>query len=206
MSKKINLTFNELLKTIQNQEYYPVYILDGEEVYFTDTIVKTMEEVLLPEAERDFNLNIFYGKEVVASQVIEQARQYPMFGEKQVIILKDASEVKNLNELVSYISQPMPSTILILDFKGKKLDKRTQLAKIKSQNCIFFTAEKLKDYELPQWIENYAKSKNLNFSKEAISLIHIYLGNNLNKRSEEHTSELQSRGHLVCRLLLEKKK
>lgn len=181
MSKKINLSYNELLKKLQNKEYFPVYILDGEEVYFTDTIIKTMEDTLLPEEEKDFNLNILYGKEIIVSQVIEQARQYPMFGEKQVIILKDASEVKNLNELVSYIQQPMQSTILVLDFKGKKLDKRTQLAKIKNSNCAFFTAEKIKDYEVPQWIENYSKSKNLNFSKEAISLIHIYLGNNLNK-------------------------
>lgn len=181
MAKKSTVTFEQLQQAILNRQLHPVYVLEGEETFFTDQLVDLFEKEIIPEEEQDFNLKILYGREVSAGQIIEQARQYPMFGARQVVIVKDVGQVKDLSLIAEYLKQPMPTTVLILDFKGKKLDLRTALAKNIKSVGIHFYSEKLKEYEVTQWIEQYTQKKSMTFSREAIALIQLYIGNDLNK-------------------------
>lgn len=181
MAKKSGITFEQLIKQLEEKSFHPVYILDGEETYFTDTIVNYFEKNTIPTEEQDFNLSVFYGREVSGLQIIEQVRQYPMFGDKQLVIVKDASHVKDIGIISDYLNQPMPTSILVLDFKGKNLDKRTQLAKTIIKSGVHYKADKLKDYEIPKWIEKYGKQQGLEFTPDAINLIQLYIGNDLNK-------------------------
>src|SRR5690554_6818617 len=107
MSKKTAMTYEQLLHSISSNNYEPIYVLDGEETYFTDSIVSFFEKNVIPEEEQDFNLKILYGREVNGAQIIEQARQYPMFGERQLVIVKDASHIKDMGILGDYLKQPM---------------------------------------------------------------------------------------------------
>lgn len=187
MAKKSGFTFEQLVESITQGDLQPIYILDGEETFFTDQLIQLFEKEIIPEEEQDFNLKILYGREINAGQIIEEARQYPMFGERQLVIVKDVGQLKDLSLVAEYIKQPMLTTILVLDFKGKKLDLRTSLAKIIKTAGIHFHSEKLKDFEVTQWIERYTKQKGMPFTSEAIALIQLYIGNDLNKIINELT-------------------
>lgn len=186
MAKKdLGISFQQLLNQLKAQAYHPIYVLEGEEPYFTNQITAYFEKNIIPEEERDFNQAIWYGREVTGAQVVEKARQYPMFGERQLLIVKEAGEVKDLNLIGEYFKNPMPTTILVLDFMGKKIDARTSFAKNIKGNAVHFISKNITDAELPMWIERMAAEKSLKFSPEAIQLIQIYIGNNLNKIENE---------------------
>lgn len=164
----------------------PVYFLHGEEPYFIDQIEKAVEANALPEAERGFNQTILYGKDAEPLSLTDQLRRYPMMSERQVVILREAQEMKTLGELAAYVEKPMPTTIFVVCHKHKKYDMRTKMGKnLQSGKAIVMESKKLYDNQIPDWIVRLGKSKKLNIEAGAAALMAEYLGTDLSKIENE---------------------
>ena len=177
--------FSTILQDLQKQQYAPVYLLDGEEPYYIDLLLNHFEEKILQPEERDFNLITLYGKEAEWKDVVNAARRFPMFAERMVVILKEASQMKDLNELDGYIANPSPTTILVIEHRFKKLDGRGKLAKSVPKKGVYFTSEKLKDDEVAQWVTSYGQQKGLTIAGQEAEMMAVYLGNDLQKIANE---------------------
>ncbi len=180
------MNHQEILSDLKQKKLQPIYFLEGEETYFIDMISDYIEDHLLEEHERDFNQTIFYGKDADPNQVIETCKRFPMMSDKQVVIIKEAQHlIKVLDKFDSYFKQPQPSTILVFCYKYKTLDKRKAITKVIAKNSVYFTASKIKDYQLPAWIEKQASSHKLKIDGRNASLLAEYLGNDLSKVENE---------------------
>jgi DNA polymerase-3 subunit delta len=179
------MEYNEILKELKKKIYRPIYLFHGEESYFIDKLTRFIQDNVLSESEKSFNLTIFYGKDTDAGTVINTARRYPMMASHQVVILKEAQTMKDLNELLYYVEKPQKSTILVITHKHKALDKRTKLARSLEKNAVVFESKKIKDYRIPEWITRYLQHHNKNIDNHAAMLITEYLGNDLNKIAHE---------------------
>lgn len=175
------MTYQEILKSIRAKQYKPVYFLHGEEAYYIDLISKYIEENVLSEGERSFNQMVFYGKDADAKTIIDTASRYPMMASHQVVILKEAQEMRGLQDLQPYIEKAVSTTIFVICHKHRKLDARTRLAKALKANALIFEAKKLYDNQVPDWIATYLKSKKMTIAANAAQLIAEYLGTNLSK-------------------------
>jgi DNA polymerase-3 subunit delta len=149
----------DLRRKIQSKQYSPVYLLHGEEVYFIDAITDLIEQSILPESERSFNQTLIYGKEVKVHDLISMARRYPMMSQYQVIIVKDAQDIKEFDKLLSYLDNPMPSTVLVCAFRGSKMDMRTKVGKQADRFGGAYHAAKLRDYQIKDWLPEYFKQQ-----------------------------------------------
>lgn len=159
----------------------PVYAFDGEEPYFMDLLVEAFEQEVLQPHEKDFNLSVLYGKDSTWSDVINACRSYPAFAERRLVILKEAAALKDFAELERYVSNPTPSTILVIVYKHKKIDGRWTITKALKKNGEYVTFDKLKEDKIPQWIFGYCKDHQLNISQANAALLAAYLGNDLQK-------------------------
>ncbi len=144
--------------------FKPLYWFEGEEDYFIDKAVAWAETSILTESESSFNLKVFYGKDAGWADVVNACRRYPMFSEKQVVILKEAQQMRDIEKLEPYIESPLNSTILIVAFKDKKLDARKKFTKLVKDTGVLVTTKKLYEKELPDWTQNMIKSKGLSIS------------------------------------------
>ncbi|MFT4061496.1 MAG: DNA polymerase III subunit delta [Edaphocola sp.] len=178
-------SYNTLLQDLNKGNYAPVYLLDGEEPYYIDILLTVFEEKILAPEERDFNLLVLYGKEAEWKDVVNAARRFPMFANHTVVILKEAWQMKDLGELAGYIEQPSPSTVLVIEHKFKKLDGRNKLAKLIPKKGVYFTSEKLKEDEVPQWVVNYGRTKDVAIGSMEAEMLSVYLGNDLQKIANE---------------------
>ncbi len=161
--------------------FKPVYLLEGEEDYYIDLVGNYAEHHLLPESEAGFNLTVFYGKDASWSDVVNACMRYPMFAEKQVVLLKEAQQMKELDRLEHYVEHPLASTIFIIGHKEKTLDKRTKLHKAIKKSGEIFHSEKVRDYKLMEWVTDYLKSQEFTMTPRAIGLLTEHLGNDLNR-------------------------
>ncbi len=175
----------DILSPLRKKEYKPIYVLHGEEPFFIDTISDFIERNVLSEADKSFNQSILYGKEIDAMTLMDTARRYPMMAERQVVIVKEAQDMKTLSDLLPYIEKPMPSTLLVLCHKYKKLDLRTKFAKALIHHAVVFESSKLYDNQIADWVVGYAKEINLQLKSESADLIADYLGNDLAKIANE---------------------
>src|SRR3978361_783772 len=137
--------------------FKPIYWLEGDEPFFVDQIMDYAEHHILNEAEAGFNLTVFYGRDADWAAVINACMRYPMFADKQVVLLKEAQQMKDLDQLENYIERPLKSTIFVVSYKEKTLDKRTKLYKIIKKDGEVFTSEKVKEYKLIEWITEYVR-------------------------------------------------
>lgn len=184
MAAENTADFNKILSGLKSKKYAPVYFLFGAEQYYIDEIAHYAENNILNEGERGFNQTVFYGKDSDTASIINTARRFPMMADYQVIIVKEAQNLKNLDEFEAYFEKPVPSTILVICYKKDKLDKRTRLYKTLSKHVVF-ESKKLYDNELPGWIENYLKTKGFGISPRSASLIADSLGSDLGKIANE---------------------
>ncbi len=175
------MNFNQILNDLNNKIYHPIYFLMGEEDYFIDQITNFIHKNVLTESEKTFNQTVLYGKDTDISTVINTAKRFPMMANHQVVILKEAQHLKSIEDLIHYAKQPLKSTILVINYKYKKLDKRKQLYKNLQSNAVLFEAKKLYDNELPAWVDNYLSQKNRSIEPKANALLIEYLGNSLSK-------------------------
>lgn len=187
MAKAKSLSYKQVLNSLKKKEYFPIYFLHGEESFYIDALTKHIEEHVLDETAKAFNQTVLYGKEIDYKMVLDSARRYPVMSDKQVVIIKEAQELKTLDKLEAYFQNPLDSTILVLAHKHKKLDKRKKYAKALSSSkkvCVF-ESSKLYDNQVPNWINNYLKDKNISIKPAATTLLAEYLGTDLSKISNE---------------------
>lgn len=175
--------YSQIISNLKNKIYKNIYFLHGDEPYYIDLICEYIEDNVLDEAERSFNQVVLYGEETSIEQVIETARRFPMMANQQVVIVKEAHYLKNLELLSNYIDHPLESTVLVISYKYKKLDKRTAIYKALSKNpgVELFASEKLRDYQVPDWIDSYFSSNNITAERNVSMILTEYLGTDLSK-------------------------
>jgi DNA polymerase-3 subunit delta len=182
------MDFENLVSKINNRIFDPVYFLAGEEPYFIDKISKLIETTVLDESERDFGLNVVYGRDVTIDQVIAMAKEYPGFGEYRVVIVREAQHIREIEKndyLKAYLKKPVESTILVFDYKYKKLDKRTEFAKLVAKNGVLFQSNPMRDYQIPDYIQKMLQAKGFRISTITKTLLAEHLGTNLSKIENE---------------------
>ena len=186
MAETKNVTYGSVMKELQAGQYHPVYYLMGEESYYIDKICDYIAEHALQPEERDFNQTIFFGSDVSASQIADAARRYPMLAERQVVIVKEAQNLKNTDALEKYMKQPLSSTVLVICHKNGKIDGRKRdYVKAVQQAGILFESPKLRDRDLPSFIENYCKEKHASIDVKSTQLIADAIGADLSRLASE---------------------
>jgi DNA polymerase-3 subunit delta len=170
---------NTIISEWKKANYKPIYWLEGEEEYFIDKVVNYAENHILSESETGFNLTVFYGKDADWAAVINACRRYPMFAERQVVLLKEAQQMRDIEKLEAYIENPLGSTIFVVSYKEKKVDGRTRMAKLLKEKGVVLTTKKLYDNQLPEWTEELLQSKDLAISQKALMLLVDHIGNDL---------------------------
>jgi len=175
------MQFEQIIIDLKNKVYYPVYFLTGEEPYYIDLIISYIEDKVLPEAEKAFNQIILYGEDTNIAAVIDTSRRFPMMSSHQVVIIKEAQSLKKLEDLVAYLEKPLLSTILVFSYKYKTVDKRTRLYKTRETKAVYFESARLRDYQIPAWIERYLMTKGIKTDPSASAMLTEYLGTDLHK-------------------------
>jgi DNA polymerase-3 subunit delta len=165
--------------------FKPIYWLEGDEPFFIDQVVHYAEHKILPEAEASFNLSIFYGKDADWSSVVNACMRYPMFAEKQVVILKEAQQMRDIEKLESYIDNPLASTIFVVSFKEKKVDGRSKLAKTLKSKGEMLSTKKMYDSQLPEWVNQMVASHKLTITPKALHLRVDHIGTDLSRLQNE---------------------
>ncbi|MEQ9403801.1 MAG: DNA polymerase III subunit delta [Cyclobacteriaceae bacterium] len=184
-------SYAQIIGEVQQGKYAPIYFLQGEETFFIDNIISNIEEHALDESQKSFNQIILYGKDSNLTEIIGAARRYPMMGERQVVIVKEAQELKGWTKedtqilVTNYLENPLPSTILVFGYKYKTLDKRTRLGKSFEKHAIFLTSKKLYDNEVPGWIQGYCKARGVGIDTDAVMMLAENIGNNLQRLANE---------------------
>jgi len=176
---------NAIISDWKKQEYKAIYWLEGEEEYFIDKVMDYAETQILNESETGFNLTVFYGKDADWANIINACRRYPMFSDKQVVLLKEAQQMRELDKLEAYIENPLESTIFVVSYKEKKVDGRTRLAKLLKEKGIVLSTKKLYDNQLPEWTEELIESKGHTISRKALVLLVDHIGNDLSRIENE---------------------
>jgi DNA polymerase-3 subunit delta len=197
---------NQILLDLKRRIFKPVYFLCGEEAFYIDVISDYIEHHVLEEADREFNQTVVYGKDIDLVSILGQAKQFPMMSEHQVVIVKEAQNLKELNksagsddegasskpvsntatqQFLAYINNPQPTTILVFCFKYKTIDKRGAIAKALQKQAVYLESPKLYDNQLPEWIGNYVKDKGYTVGPKATFLMAEFLGNDLGKIANE---------------------
>lgn len=181
------MTYQQIIKELKEKIYRPIYFLYGEEDYFIDKVSGIIEKNVIPDESKDFNLTVMYGKDSEIEDVINAAKRFPMMCDRQVIILKEAQSIKNIDYLESYADNCMSTTTLVICYKHKKPDKRKSLYKklAKSPNAVMMESPKLYENQIPDWIIGYCKRKNVKISTKAAVLIIEFIGTELNRISNE---------------------
>ena len=174
-----------ILSDLKKRSFKPVYWLEGEEEYFIDQIIYYAEHQILSEAEASFNLSIFYGRDTNWTELINTCRKYPMFSDLQVVILKEAQAMREIDRLEAYIDKPLNSTLLFVAYKDKKVDGRTKLAKLLKDRAVHFTSKKLYDNELPEWPAGLVRSKGFTITSKALFVLIDHIGNDLSRLNNE---------------------
>ncbi len=175
------MTYEQIISDLKKKIYRPIYFLSGEEPYYIDKISDYIANNVLTETEKPFNQTVLYGKDTDVNNLITLARRYPMMANQQVIILKEAQEMKEFDTLIHYVEKPLNSTILAISYKYKKPDSRKKIFKAINEKGIFFNSNKLYDNQVPDWIANYVKSKGFTIEINSSMLLNEYLGNDLSK-------------------------
>jgi len=174
-------TYEEIISDLKKRIFKPVYFLAGEEPYYIDLIINYIEDKVLPEAEKAFNQIIVYGDDTSVPAIIDTARRFPMMASHQVVIVKEEKKKKKIEDLTIYLEKPQLSTILVFSFKYNTVDKRTKLYKALESHGAYFESPKLRDYQIPGWIERYLMTKGIKTDPSASSMLTEYLGTDLHK-------------------------
>ena len=199
----------QILTDLKRKIFKPVYFLSGEEAYYIDLISDYIEKNILDESEQEFNQTILYGKDSDMNTIISAAKRFPMMSEYQVVIVKEAQNLKELgkttggddedeevetkskkgasspNALVGYLQQPQTSTILVFCYKYKTIDKRSVVYKSLQKNHVFLETKKMYDNQIPEWITSFVQEKKFKIGPKASFLLAEFLGNDLSKITNE---------------------
>ncbi|OYU95100.1 MAG: DNA polymerase III subunit delta [Bacteroidetes bacterium B1(2017)] len=189
--------YSKVISDLKARKFYPIYLLHGDEAYFIDEIVSHIENHVLTESERAFNQTVFYAKDIEISAVVENARRYPMMANHQVIIVKEAQGYKKLDDFEAYFDNPVPTTVLVIAVKGKKVDGRSKLYKSSKKYVSFESKRLYEDSELPRWIKQHLGERGLQISESNCLLIADHVGSDLSKVANELEKLLINKGDLT---------
>ena len=186
MAEAKNDSFEQIMRNLEARKFVPVYYLMGDESYYIDQIADYIAEHVLQPEERDFNQTVLFGSDVSASQIVDVARRYPMMSEYQIVVVKEAQNVKQTDALEKYFASPMASTILVMCHKNGSIDgkKKGYLKAIQGAG-VLFESKKLKDYELPGFIERYLGTKNVKIDAKSTQMIADNIGADLSRLTGE---------------------
>lgn len=164
----------------------PIYFLMGEEPYYIDKLTEYMEANLLAEEEKGFNQTILYGRDVSIEDIVSTAKRYPMMAERQVVIVREAQELsRTIDKLESYAENPMPTTVLVMAYKYKTLDKRKKVTKVLDKNGLVYESKKLYENQVGDWLKRVLAGKKLNIEPKAAAMLVDFLGTDLSKIANE---------------------
>ena len=179
------MTYEQILSDIHKKNFAPIYFLTGDEPYFIDMISDTIENEALDEADRAFNQIVLYGRDVDVETIANHARSFPMMGDRMVVIVKEAQDVKNLEDFEAYLDAIPETTLLVFAYKYKKFDRRKALAKKVDKKGVWFESKKLYDNNIPGWIQNYLKADGYSITPKATQMLADFLGTDLHKIANE---------------------
>jgi DNA polymerase-3 subunit delta len=183
MAKDLNL--NEIKNAIRSKQFAPVYLFQGEEGYYIDQLTDMLIASALDDSERDFNQTIVYGLETDVATIINACRRYPMMSDRQLVVVKEAQHLKNIDELTAYVKNPLRSTVLVINYKYGKLDGRKKLSAEIAQSGVVYESKKVYDNKLPDFIIQYLREKQIEIQWPAAQILTDYLGNDLSKITNE---------------------
>ncbi len=173
------MSVEKIISDWKKKSFKPVYWLEGEEEYFIDKAVEFAEHHILNESEASFNLSVFYGKDANWADVVNACSRYPMFADRQVVLLKEAQQMRDIEKLESYIENPLSSTVFVVSYKEKKLDARKKFAKLVKEKGVLISTKKMYERELPQWTQELIQSKGLTITQRGLALLVDHIGNDL---------------------------
>lgn len=173
------MSVEKIISEWKKKSFKPIYWLEGEEEYFIDKAINYAEHHILSESEASFNLSVFYGKDANWADVVNACSRYPMFAERQVVLLKEAQQMKDVEKLESYIEKPLSSTIFVVSYKDKKLDARKKFTKLVKEKGELLTTKKMYDSKLPEWTQEMLQSKGLTITQKGLLLLVDHIGNDL---------------------------
>ncbi len=179
------MSVEKIISEWKKQVFKPVYWLEGEEEYYIDKLVDYAEHQILNESDASFNLSVFYGRDSSWADVVNACMRYPMFSERQVVLLKEAQHMKDIDKLEAYIEKPLATTIFVVSYKDKKLDGRSKLAKLLKQKAVLVTTKKIYENQLPEWTQELIQSKQLSISPKGLALLVDHIGNDLTRIENE---------------------
>ena len=179
------MTYDQILSDIHKKNFAPIYFLTGDEPYFIDMISDTIENEALDEADRAFNQIVLYGRDVDVETIANHARSFPMMGDRMVVIVKEAQDVKDLENFEAYLDSIPVTTLLVFAYKYKKFDKRKTLARKIDKKGVWFESKKLYDSNMPSWIQNYLKAEGYSITPKATQMLADFLGTDLHKIANE---------------------
>lgn len=178
--------YNKIIAKINNDEFFPIYILVGDENYFADNIIKLLTSKVVNNDSKDFDYFKFYGNEISEDQVIDAAKRFPLVGEYNFVVLKDAKSIsKNFDKLTSYVESPNLKTILVLSFINQSLDKRKRIYSLSKKNGLAFESKKIYDNQIFNWINEVSLNKRIKLHPKSIQIIIDFVGNNLSQIENE---------------------
>ncbi|MEO8234088.1 MAG: DNA polymerase III subunit delta [Flavobacterium sp.] len=176
----------KIINDIKAGNIKPIYFLMGEEPYYIDKLSEYIEHNILQEHERDFNQTVLYGRDVTIEDVVSNAKRYPMMADRQVVIVKEAQDlVKTIDKLESYAENPQPTTVLVICYKYKTLDKRKKITKILAQKGVVYESKKLYENQVGEWLKRVLSGKKLNIEPKASTMLVDFLGLDLSKIANE---------------------
>jgi len=179
------MTYEAILKDIKARKFAPIYYLCGDEPYFIDKVTEAIENTVLTESEKSFNQSVLYGGEITAGQLIDEVYRPPMMSPYLVVIVKEAQNIKKIEEFEKYFEKPIKSTILVLAAKGKKLDKRRKMTAALIKNAVVLETKRIYENQVPAWIEQYLQTHGCKASPQAVQMMADYLGNEISVITNE---------------------
>jgi len=179
------MTFKQIADSIRKKDLAPVYVLDGEESYFLDQLMQLFEQEILSPAEKEFNLTVLYGLETNKQEVLNTCMRFPMFADRQLVLLRDAASMDKFGELEKYFEQPCTTTVLVVEYRNKKIDGKTRIGKMVKEKTAYFTGDKIKEEALPAWLMQWGREHQFEIPEKEASMLTLYLGSHLQRIMNE---------------------
>jgi DNA polymerase-3 subunit delta len=179
------LSYQAIKDKVETGRFAPVYVLCGEETFFIDDLANTIQQHVLTEAERDFNQHVFYARDTTPQDVVNVARKYPVFAERQLVMVKEAQHFRKWDAFQQYLENPVPTTVLVICHMHKGIDLRTGFGKLVKKKAEYYKADKIRDHKVPEWIGNYLGQYDKTIDRKSSALIVEHLGNDLAKIANE---------------------
>ncbi len=189
--------FKQIENDIKSKKFSPIYLLMGEEEFYIDYLTNLIIENSISKSEKEFNYNVLYGKETDIDEIISICKKFPLMSNHQVVVIKEAQDLsRTIDKLSDYANNFLESTILIINYKHKSLDKRKSLYKLISKNGVVFESKRLYENQVQQWIKDQLNNKSIKISNKAVAMIVDFLGTDLSKIDNELTKLLQLKKNL----------